>query len=56
MKLNYADRRTDKNILDKKFIILDTNNIDFIGKISLIEIKNLKKILKLIDQMERLRQ
>lgn len=43
MKLNYADRRTDKNILDKKFIILDTNNIDFIGKISLIEIKNLKK-------------
>ena len=26
MKLNYADRRTDKNILDKKFIILDTNS------------------------------
>lgn len=43
MKLNYADRRTDKNILKKKFKIMDVDDGKFSGKISLIEIEDLKK-------------
>lgn len=43
MKLNYADRRTDKNILKKKFKIMDVDDGEFNGKISLIEIEELKK-------------
>ena len=43
MKLNYADRRTDKNILSKKFKIMEINEDEFSGKISLIEIEKLNK-------------
>lgn len=43
MKINYADRRNDKNILKKKFKIMDTNDKEFSGKISLIEIGSLKE-------------
>lgn len=43
MKLNYADRRTDKNILSKKFKIMEINYDEFIGKISLIEIENINR-------------
>lgn len=43
MKLNYADRRNDKNIIEKKFNIIDIKKDDFIGKISLINIKKINK-------------
>lgn len=43
MKLNYADRRNDKNILKKKFKIMDMNDEEFSGKISLIEVEDLKE-------------
>ena len=43
MKLNYADRRNDKNILKKKFKIIDINENEFRGKVSLIEMDDLKK-------------
>lgn len=43
MKLNYADRKTDKNILKKKFKMMDITDGEFSGKISLIEIEDLKK-------------
>ena len=43
MKINYADRRTDKNILKKKFKIMDANYNEFNGKISLIDIEDLKE-------------
>ena len=46
MKINYADRRTDKNILKKKFKIMDANYNEFNGKISLIDIEDLKKDFK----------
>jgi len=46
MKINYADRRTDKNILKKKFKIMDVNYNEFNGKISLIDIEDLKKDFK----------
>lgn len=46
MKLNYADRRNDKNILDKKFKIIDFNYEKFNGKISLIEIEEINKDFK----------
>lgn len=42
MKLNYADRRNDKNILKKKFKIMDVVDEGFSGKISLMEIKDLE--------------
>lgn len=43
MKLNYADRRNDTNILNKTFVIYDSNDNDFEGKISLIDIKKINK-------------
>lgn len=43
MKLNYADRRNDKNILKKKFKIKNVNIGNFNGKISLIEIEKINK-------------
>jgi hypothetical protein len=43
MKLNYADRRTDKNIISKKFKIKDSTDNEFAGMISLIEIEELNK-------------
>lgn len=42
MKLNYADRRNDNNILRKEFKIKDTADKKFKGKLSLIDIKDLK--------------
>ena len=42
MKLNYADRRTDKNILKKKFKMMNVNNGNYRGKIALIQIEDLK--------------
>ena len=50
MKINYADRRTDKNILKKKFKIMDANYNEFNGKISLIDIEDLKKDFKATRQ------
>lgn len=38
MKINYADRRNDKNILDKSFSITDSPNLKFAGKIGLIKL------------------
>ena len=43
MKLNYADRRNDKNILKKEFKIKDIDNMGFVGKVGLIKIKDLQK-------------
>ena len=43
MNYNYADRRNDKNIINKKTIILDSNNPDFKGKIALIQIDKVCK-------------
>ncbi len=43
MKINYADRRNDKNILKKNFKIMDSKSEEFAGKISLIEIEDLKE-------------
>lgn len=43
MKINYADRRNDKNILKKKFKIKDSKDEEFSGKISLIEIEDLRE-------------
>lgn len=42
MKINYADRRNDKNILKKEFKIKDIDNMGFVGKVGLIKIKDLK--------------
>lgn len=48
MKLNFADRRTDKNIVNKKFIMSDSNDEKFKGKISLIEIEKLNENFEVI--------
>ncbi len=42
MKVHYADRRYDKNILKKDFKIKDIDNMGFIGKVGLIKIKDLQ--------------
>lgn len=51
MKINYADRRNDKNIVSKKFKISDSTNKNFKGKVALIEIDRVEKkfIAKRLD-------
>lgn len=43
MKIHYADRRNDKNILEKEFRLKDIDNAGFVGKVGLIKIKDLQK-------------
>lgn len=43
MKINYADRRNDMNILEKKFIISDSDNAKFKGKVGLIKLEEVKQ-------------
>ena len=42
MKLNYADRRNDTNIIEKEFMIQNINSRGFVGKASLINLKQIK--------------
>ncbi len=43
MKINYADRQNDNNILSKKIKIINSQNLHFKGKITLIQIDKVKK-------------
>lgn len=43
MKINYADRRNDKNILKKNFVILDSQDFEFKGKIGLINLEEVNQ-------------
>lgn len=43
MKINYADRRNDKNILKKEFNIVDSQNAEFQGKIGLIKLEKVNQ-------------
>ena len=45
MKYNYANRQNDKNIIEKKVTMLDSNYKGFEGKITLIEINKVNKKL-----------
>ena len=45
MKINYADRKNDENILKKNVKIIDSNNKKFDGKITLIELVDIQKEL-----------
>ena len=45
MKYNYANRKNDKNIIEKKVKTIDSNYKNFEGKITLIEINKIKKKL-----------
>lgn len=42
MRIHYANRKNDSNILNKKFRIMDSQNPNFKGKITLIEIEKVK--------------
>lgn len=42
MKINYADRKNDRNILKKKFVMLNSENTEFKGKIGLIKLEEVK--------------
>lgn len=46
MKINYADRRNDNNILKKDFTIKDIDYMGFVGKVSHIKIKEIKDEFK----------
>ena len=46
MKINYANRKNDKNILKKQFKTKDINYLGFKGKITLINIEKVKKNFK----------
>lgn len=43
MKINYADRRNDNNILKKRFKIIDSCDHNFEGKIGLIQLEKVNK-------------
>ena len=43
MKLNYADRQNDSNILSKSFKIAESQDDCFRGKITLIQLNKVKK-------------
>lgn len=46
MKINYADRRNDNNILKKDFAIKDVDYMGFVGKVSNIKIQEIKEEFK----------
>lgn len=43
MKINYADRRNDKNIIKKQFVMIDSDNADFKGKLGLISLEEVNQ-------------
>ena len=43
MKINYANRQNDSNILSKKFKMMKSQDPYFKGKITLIQVEKVKK-------------
>lgn len=50
MKINYANRQNDSNILSKKFKMMNSQDPYFKGKITLIQVEKVKKNLSQKDQ------
>lgn len=45
MKINYADRKNDDNILSKKFVMLNSQDLGFKGCVGLLSIEKVNKPL-----------